>query len=853
MCSDDAPDIDKVCGDARLPLTAGPVVIGAGLALFVRVQHGRGYVATVLPTLIVFGLGLALTVAPLTATVLAASEQRQAGVASAVNNAVARAAGLLAVAAVPLLTGFDPEQSVGPATVVDGLHDVVRIAAAACVAAGVPRLLHHAVPAAARGRRAGRRGRAEGARLPLPPGRPAQGRPRRAGGRPALNYTRPSGGDLQSVRCRTTRPPSARVPWPFPPCNGSWPNGERPQPSVVSALGCRGSRGEGGAVADIEHVVVLMFENRSFDHLLGLLSDDPSFPGVRAGDQAFSNPVDPTDPSKGRVTVTDDATPDLRFDPPHSHASVIEQLGLRPLGAPTMEGFVASYARKIAGREAGLPVIHFDRIFIVVGGVAVVVAGVLALPWAGPLLAGAAGVLLVGYAAVGFAYMRRKALPVDSWTGPFVAPAAVVGVVGGLSALLSRSVGFGVRMFANLALVGGAGALAVLRKRKKVAKPPPVAKDQASQIMRCLKPMEQLPALATLAKTFALCTRWHCSVPGATWPNRNFAHAGTSDGTVDIEVGFYTNPTIFNRLHEAGKSWRIYRDPGSLAQVMAFEWLSDDDRIGNWRRLRDFADDVRNDRLPAYSFLEPCHDGRLSNSQHPGNNDDNSGPKGGGLWDFQRGENLIIEVYEALRAAPQVFEKTVLLITYDEHGGMYDHVPPPTDAVAPEPFGRPARSWMPRLIGWFVEQPDSGFRFNVLGPRVPTVIVSPRIDQRWDDTCYDHSSIPSTVRKLFAPGTAPLSAREAVAATFDKLVNRATPRTDMPDLSGFLRPEAVTRAMAAPPPPPRQDEFTAQLAQLRTNLAEKMAAGATPEPALEGAPDGVGGPLSAGRPPAPRS
>lgn len=129
----------------RLPLTVGPVVIGAGLALLVRVQPGRGYAVTVLPALVVFALGLALTVAPLTATVLAAAETRQAGVASAVNNAVARAAGLLAVAAVPLLTGFDPERSVGPATVVDGLHDVARISAAACVVAGV--LAYFTMPA----------------------------------------------------------------------------------------------------------------------------------------------------------------------------------------------------------------------------------------------------------------------------------------------------------------------------------------------------------------------------------------------------------------------------------------------------------------------------------------------------------------------------------------------------------------------------------------------------------------------------------------------------------------------------------------------------------------------------------
>lgn len=120
----------------RLPLTVGPVVIGVGLALLMRVEAGRSYATTVLPALVVFALGLALTVAPLTATVLAAAETRRAGVASAVNNAVARAAGLLAVAALPLLTGLAPDGQVGPADVVDGLHDVVGVAALACLVAG---------------------------------------------------------------------------------------------------------------------------------------------------------------------------------------------------------------------------------------------------------------------------------------------------------------------------------------------------------------------------------------------------------------------------------------------------------------------------------------------------------------------------------------------------------------------------------------------------------------------------------------------------------------------------------------------------------------------------------------------
>lgn len=593
---------------------------------------------------------------------------------------------------------------------------------------------------------------------------------------------------------------------------------------------------------DIEHVVVLMFENRSFDHMLGLLSDDPAYPGVRAGDARFSNPVDPSDPSKGRVTVTDDATPDLGTDPSHSHASVMEQLGRTLTGKPTMDGFVASYARKTTGHESGLPVVRWERIVAAVAGVVVVLALALALPWAAPLLVAAGVLLAVLLGLVGWAYMRRSILTVRKWGPAFAVPPAAVAGATLVSAVLGRWVGYPVRALVNGELLGVPGALVVRQQRRKISRPPAVHPDVAGQIMRCMKPKEQLPALATLAESFALCTRWHCSVPGATWPNRNFAHAGTSDGTVDIEIGFYSNPTVFHRLTEAGRTWAIYRDPGSLAQVMAFEWLSDEERIGNWRRIDEFADDVAADRLADYCFIEPCHDGRLSNSQHPGNNDAGDRPRHGGLWDFQRGENLLIDVYEALRANPAVFEKTVLVVTYDEHGGLYDHVPPPTDAVAPEPFGRPRLSWMPRLVGWFVEQPHSAFRFTTLGPRVPAVVVSPRVPRQWDDTCYDHTAIPRTVRKLFAPNTAPLSAREAASPTFDHLASLGTARTDLPDLRPFVRTEAVTGAMAAPPPAPRQDEFTAQLAQLRGLVGAKMAA-------QQPGPTGAGGPLLAPRPP----
>ena len=113
----------------RLPMTLGPVIVGLGLLLMVRIRPGAHYVSTVLPAVIVFGLGLSLTVAPLTATVLAAVDQRHAGVASGVNNAVARVAGLLAVAILPALAGISGADYQNASVFTAGFHTAVVISA----------------------------------------------------------------------------------------------------------------------------------------------------------------------------------------------------------------------------------------------------------------------------------------------------------------------------------------------------------------------------------------------------------------------------------------------------------------------------------------------------------------------------------------------------------------------------------------------------------------------------------------------------------------------------------------------------------------------------------------------------
>src|SRR5204863_2137106 len=106
----------------RLQMSAGPVVIGIGLALFIRIGPSGNYLTEALPALVVFGLGLAANVAPLTATVLAAAPAEHAGMASAVNNDVARAAGLIAVAVLPAAAGLGGSAYLHPAAFSSGFH-----------------------------------------------------------------------------------------------------------------------------------------------------------------------------------------------------------------------------------------------------------------------------------------------------------------------------------------------------------------------------------------------------------------------------------------------------------------------------------------------------------------------------------------------------------------------------------------------------------------------------------------------------------------------------------------------------------------------------------------------------------
>lgn len=259
--------------------------------------------------------------------------------------------------------------------------------------------------------------------------------------------------------------------------------------------------------------------------------------------------------------------------------------------------------------------------------------------------------------------------------------------------------------------------------------------DKPEAVMRAYSEA-QAPVINKLARHFQLCTNWFCSVPGQTWPNRFFAMAGESAGRVNIDVfgvPFELPDAIFPILEKRGVSWKIYHDGPCLALLI--KGMLEPGMKKGFRNLDNLIDDIRNKQLPAFSWVEPDHFGKDSSSQHPGYMDENHD-----AWGFTSADNLIGRIYDTLKMDPEQFRRTLFVVTYDEHGGLYDHVSPPDNFPRPYP-GHIYRG-----------QPD--FTFEQLGPRVPALLINPRIKEgSIDNTSYDHAAIVKMVAQQFLEGT----------------------------------------------------------------------------------------------------
>ncbi|KAL7124760.1 hypothetical protein ABFS83_14G070700 [Erythranthe nasuta] len=328
------------------------------------------------------------------------------------------------------------------------------------------------------------------------------------------------------------------------------------------------------------------------------------------------------------------------------------------------------------------------------------------------------------------------------------------------------------------------------------------ADGMSKTVMSGFKP-ELVPVYTELANEFAVMDRWFASVPASTQPNRFYVHSATSHGASsnvrkDLINGF-PQKTIFDSIDENDLSFGIYYQ--NIPATLFFKSLR---KLKHITKFHDytlkFKLHAKTGKLPNYVVIEQRYfDVEVcpANDDHPSH-------------DVAHGQKFVKEVYETLRASPQ-WEEMALLITYDEHGGFYDHVPTPVSGV-PNPDG---------IIG-----PDPFyFKFDRLGVRVPTLLISPWIEKGTvihepsgptTTSQFEHSSIPATVKKLFNLSSNFLTKRDAWAGTFEKyLYLRDTPRDDCPEklaeVKTSLRPHG-----------PKEDlkltEFQVELIQLASQL-----------------------------------
>ncbi|XP_047939300.1 non-specific phospholipase C6-like [Salvia hispanica] len=308
-----------------------------------------------------------------------------------------------------------------------------------------------------------------------------------------------------------------------------------------------------------------------------------------------------------------------------------------------------------------------------------------------------------------------------------------------------------------------------------------ISPNLSSTVMKGFSP-QNLPIYSSLVQHFALFDRWFSSIPGPTQPNRLFLYSATSHGSTShlkkLLAKGYPQKTIFDSLHENGLNFGVYFQniPTTLfyrnMRKLKYIWKFHDYDLK-------FKRDAKRGKLPSVSVIEPRYfdlKGMPANDDHPSH-------------DVANGQRLVKEVYEALRASPQ-WNDTLLLITYDEHGGFYDHVPTPYVGV-PNPDGNTGPS--PHF-----------FNFDRLGVRVPTIMVSPWIKKGTvvskpngptTNSEFEHSSIPATIKKMFNLTSNFLTHRDAWAGTFEQVWGElASPRTDCPEVLPEVSPLRRTEA-----------------------------------------------------------
>ncbi|HET6915467.1 MAG TPA: alkaline phosphatase family protein [Acidimicrobiales bacterium] len=318
---------------------------------------------------------------------------------------------------------------------------------------------------------------------------------------------------------------------------------------------------------------------------------------------------------------------------------------------------------------------------------------------------------------------------------------------------------------------------------------------------------DDLPFYYSLAKTFTLGNRWFCSVPAQTYSNRRFLMAATASGVVSTNISNVgvrpANGTIWDRLSSYSISWKNYFTDLPSSAIIDYTVTA---HPGNYARIEEFYLDAAAGTLPSVSLVD-CDFGALTGEvggQLPGsvplvpptfgslpaNVLNTTAESEENPQNVQLGEAFVARIVNAVMSGP-AWHRTLLLWTYDEHGGYYDHVAPPA-AILPD------------NIPPDISTTDYPGTYNLLGPRVPAVVVSPfaRRNAVTDET-HDHTSVLATIEAQW--NLPALTYRDANASTVaDFLDMSQMPFAEPPSLAAPANPVPglVSGYSGQPSPPP---------------------------------------------------
>ncbi|ROW13794.1 hypothetical protein VPNG_03645 [Cytospora leucostoma] len=285
-------------------------------------------------------------------------------------------------------------------------------------------------------------------------------------------------------------------------------------------------------------------------------------------------------------------------------------------------------------------------------------------------------------------------------------------------------------------------------------------KSRAAEAINYYTP-EHIPVFNSISENFVLFDRWFAAVPGPTNPNRAYITSGTSHGHGHNDDGFnvYALPqkSIFQTLSEANITWINYQNSttgpglGFNPDAAFYEWtLSSGAAVTNILPIQQFYTDAAAGTLPQFTYINPeCCSYQSFHPPSP----------------ISLGETFIKGIYEAVRNSPQ-WNTTLFILTFDEHGGFGDHVPPPVGVPAGDDLT-------------YVETAQDGqnitFNFDRLGIRVPTLVISPWVGKGLIENKgpnnggeYTHTSILGFLSELW--GVEKLTPRVEYSSTFEHLI-----------------------------------------------------------------------------------